>query len=288
VPRTILVLISLVALVSACGGTSSSGAGKKNVVAAFYPLAWATERVGGDEVEVRNLTRPGVEPHDVELSPRDVEEVRSADIVFYLGSGFQPAIEDAVEGAAGETINLLEGGRLIRPEEAEGELTADPHVWLDPVRYSEMVREIADALGHSGHTPPLVEDLQELDAEYREGLENCRRREIVTTHAAFGYLAQRYGLEQIPLTGLSPETEPTPRDLERLVDRVRESGAKTIFFETLVSPRLAETVARETGAKTDVLNPLEGLSGEELRRGENYLSVMRENLASLRRALTCR
>lgn len=264
------------------------GAGKKDVVAAFYPLAWATERVGGDEVEVRNLTRPGVEPHDVELSPRDVEEVRSADIVFYLGAGFQPAIEDAVEGAEGETINLLEGGRLIRPEEAEGELTADPHVWLDPVRYSEMVREIADALGHSGHTPPLVEDLQELDAEYREGLENCRRREIVTTHAAFGYLAQRYGLEQIPLTGLSPETEPTPRDLERLVDRVRESGAKTIFFETLVSPRLAETVARETGAKTDVLDPLEGLSGQELRRGENYLSVMRENLTSLRRALNCR
>lgn len=287
-PRTILVLISLLALVSACGGASSSGAGKKDVVAAFYPLAWATARVGGDEVEVRNLTRPGVEPHDVELSPRDVEEVRSADIVFYLGSGFQPAIEDAVEGAEGETINLLEGGRLIRPEEAEGELTADPHVWLDPVRYSEMVREIADALGHSGHTPPLVEDVQELDAEYREGLENCRRREIVTTHAAFGYLAQRYGLEQIPLTGLSPETEPTPRDLERLVDRVRESGAKTIFFETLVSPRLAETVARETGAKTDVLDPLEGLSGQELRRGENYLSVMRENLTSLRRALNCR
>jgi zinc transport system substrate-binding protein len=285
--RTVLVLIFAFAL-TACGGSDSGGDGKTRVDAAFYPLAWAAERVGGEDVEVRNLTNPGVEPHDVELSAKDVEDIRSADIVLYLGSGFQPAVEEAIDGAEGETIDLLEGSRLLHPEEAEGELTADPHVWLDPVRYSEIVQTIAEALGHTGHKPPLVDDLQELDTEYREGLASCERREIVTTHTAFGYLAQRYNLEQIPLTGLSPETEPTPRDLERTVQHVRDSGAKTIFFETLVSPRLAETVARETGAETAVLNPLEGLSDDELRRGENYLSVMRENLASLRRALNCR
>lgn len=285
--RTVLVLIFALAL-TACGSSGSAGGDDRTRVdAAFYPLAWAAERVGRKDVEVRNLTRPGVEPHDVELSPKDVEDVRSADLVLYLGSGFQPAVEEAVEGADGKTIDLLQGRRLLRPEEAEGELTADPHVWLDPVRYSEIVQAIAAALGHSGHTPPLVDDLRELDSEFREGLATCKRKEIVTTHAAFGYLAERYGLEQIPLTGLSPETEPTPRDLERIVDHVRDSGARTIFFETLVSPRLAETVARETGATTDVLNPLEGLSDDELRRGENYLSVMRENLASLRRALNC-
>jgi zinc transport system substrate-binding protein len=285
--RTVLVLIFALAL-TACGGSGSPGGDRTTVDAAFYPLAWAAEQVGGKDVEVRNLTQPGVEPHDVELSPRDVENVRSADIVLYLGSGFQPAMEEAVDGAEGETIDLLQGLQLLRPEEAEGELTADPHVWLDPVRYSEIVQTIAEALGHSGHAPPLVEDLKDLDTEFREGLANCQRKEIVTTHASFGYLAQRYGLEQIPLTGLSPEAEPTPRDLERTVDRVRASGATTIFFETLISPRLAETVARETGAKTDVLNPLEGLSDAELGRGENYLSVMRENLGSLRRALNCR
>jgi zinc transport system substrate-binding protein len=285
--RTVLVLISALAL-TACGGSGSAGGDKTKVDAAFYPLAWAAERVGGKDVEVRNLTQPGVEPHDVELSPRDVEDIRSADIVLYLGSGFQPAMEEAVDGAEGETIDLLQGLQLRRPEEAEGKLTADPHVWLDPLRYAEIVQTIADELGHSGHTPPLVEDLKDLDTEFREGLATCERREIVTTHASFGYLAQRYGLEQIPLTGLSPEAEPTPRDLERTVDQVRESGATTIFFETLISPRIAEAVAREMGAKTDVLNPLEGLSDEELRRGETYLSVMRENLASLRRALSCR
>jgi zinc transport system substrate-binding protein len=285
--RTVLVLIFILSL-TACGGSGSSSDHRTTVEAAFYPLAWAAERVGGDAVEVRNLTKPGVEPHDVELGPRDVEDIRSADVVLYLGSGFQPAVEDAVEGAGGTTVDLLEGEELLRPAEAQGELEADPHVWLDPKRYADMVRTIAETLGRPEDAAPLVEDLEALDADYRAGLADCARRQIVTAHTAFGYLARRYDLEQNSLTGLSPEAEPTPRDLERLVEQVRDSGATTIFFESLVSPRLAETVARETGARTDSLNPLEGLDDEELRRGDDYLSVMRENLASLRRALDCR
>jgi zinc transport system substrate-binding protein len=288
VSRTVLVLICTLAL-AACGGSGASGhSGRKDVVAAFYPLAWAAERVGGDSVDVHNLTPPGTEPHDVELSPRDVGRIRSADLVLYLNSGFQPGVEDAVKGASGKTIDLLAGQRLARPADAEGELEADPHVWLDPVRYAEMVRKIAVALGRPRSADELVARLHALDREYRRGLAHCRRREIVTTHAAFGYLARRYDLEQIPLTGLSPEAEPTPRDLEGIVQHVRKSHASTIFFETLISPRLAETVARETGARTDVLDPLEGLSQDELDRGADYLSVMRTNLAALRRALDCR
>jgi zinc transport system substrate-binding protein len=285
--RTVLVLICIL-LLTACGGSDSSGDDRTTVAAAFYPLAWAAERVGGNAVEVRNLTKPGVEPHDVELGPREVEDLRSADVVLYLGSGFQPAVEDAVEGAEGTAIDLLEGEELLRPAEAQGELQADPHVWLDPVRYARMVRTLAETLGRTEEAAPLVEDLEALDTDYRNGLADCARRQIVAAHAAFGYLARRYDLEQISLTGLAPEAESTPRDLERLVDEVRDSGATTIFFESLVSPRLAETVARETGARTDALNPLEGLDDEELRRGDDYLSVMRENLASLRRALDCR
>ena len=266
-----------------CGGGEGGDGNRTSVVAGFYPLAFAAERIGGARVEVTNLTPPGSEPHDVELSARDVERVRSADVVLYLGEGFQPPLEEAVDGAGGRAVELLDGLPLL---ENGGEV--DPHVWLDPLRYERMVGRIGRVLGTPGRAGALRQAVHELDREYRRSLRSCARREIVTSHAAFGYLADRYGLEQIAVTGLSPEAEPTPRELERTVDEARATGATTIFFETLVSPRLAETVARETGARTAVLNPLEGLTDDELEAGEDYLSVMRSNLAGLREALGCR
>jgi zinc transport system substrate-binding protein len=164
----------------------------------------------------------------------------------------------------------------------------DPHVWLDPLRYAEQARRIGDILNRQQSAARFAERLRKLDADFRRGLARCTRREIVTSHAAFHYLADRYELEQIGLTGVSPEAEPTARDLEAIVDEVESTGATTIFFETLISPRLAETVARETGARTAVLNPVEGLTEDEVAAGEDYFSVMRENLATLRQALGCR
>jgi zinc transport system substrate-binding protein len=281
--RVVLILVFSVAFLAACGSDGGTADGRVSVAAAFYPLAYAAEQIGGDQVEVRNLTPPGTEPHDVELSARDVERIRSADVVLYLGSGFQPGFERAVEGANGKAIDLLEGWHLLASEEG-----VDPHLWLDPLRYAEQARRIGDVLGRRESAPGLAERPRKLDADFQRGLARCARREIVTSHAAFHYLADRYGLEQIGLTGVSPEAEPTARDLEAIVDEVESTGATTIFFETLVSPRLAETVARETGAKTAVLNPLEGLSQEEVDQGEDYFSVMRENLGALRKALGCR
>jgi zinc transport system substrate-binding protein len=280
--RVVLILIVLLVLVAGCSEDEQADDGRVSVTAAFYPLAYAAEQIGGDEVAVRNLIPPGAEPHDVELSARDVERIRSADLVLYLGSGFQPNFERAVEGAAGDTLDLLEGLQLLSGEEG-----VDPHVWLDPLRYEQQARLVGDALGRADSADRFGARLRGLDADFRRGLAHCDRKEIVTSHAAFGYLADRYGLEQIALTGLTPEAEPTARDLERLIDEVERSGATTVFFETLVSPRLAETVAREAGAETAVLNPLEGLSEEELEAGEDYFSVMRENLATLRKALGC-
>jgi zinc transport system substrate-binding protein len=294
--KRIILILTLVALVAGCGGSASSG-GRTDIVAAFYPLAFAAERVGGNAVSVTNLTPPGAEPHDVELSARDVERVRSADFVFYLGSGFQPALERAVEGASGKAVDALGGLDLHEGDghegnehagDAESDASVDPHVWLDPVRYAKVVGRIGGALGRPQAARAMRDELEQLDAQFRTGLRTCARHEIVTSHAAFGYLAERYGLEEIALTGLSPEAEPSPRELERVVREVREHGATTVFFETLVSPRLAVTVARETGAHTAVLNPLEGLTEDELERGEDYFSIMRANLAALRKALGCR
>ena len=294
IARIVLIIVAL-ALAAGCGGDEGGEEGLE-VVAAFYPLAYAADRVGGAEIDVRNLTPPGAEPHDVELTARDVERVRRADLVLYLGGGFQPALEDAVAEAEGDALDLLDGLRLLRAEdhaehgeeEDENEETSDPHVWLDPLRYATIVERVARELDRAEAAESVVRELRQLDREFRRGVADCARRELVTSHAAFAYLAQRYRLKQIAISGLSPESEPAPRDLEEIIEHVEESGARTIFFETLVSPRIAETVARETGAETAVLNPLEGLTEDEVESGANYFSVMRQNLAALRAALGCR
>ncbi len=280
-----LVFLMSVAL-AGCGGSQSDD--RETVVAAFYPLAWAAEEIGGDELDVVNLTPPGAEPHDLELTPRDVEEIRDADVVLFLDRGFQPALERALEDRSGASIDLLSGRELASAPEGEEELPFDPHVWLDPSRFAAMASAIGTQLDREGAGDRLAARLRALDEELEARLASCARHEIVTSHAAFGYLARRYGLEQIALTGISPEAEPSPGDLERLIEEVEKSDATTVFFETLVSPRLAQTVAREAGAETAVLDPLEGLTPEALAAGDDYMSVMRRNLAALRKALGCR
>jgi zinc transport system substrate-binding protein len=275
------------ALTAGCGGESKPSGGT-SVVAAFYPLAFLAEQAGGRGVDVTDLTPPGAEPHDLELTPRDVGAVRDADLVLYIGRGFQPGLEQAVAERDGRSVDLLAGQRLATGPGEDGSPALDPHVWLDPVRFARMARVTADALGNQAAADGLVARLHALDAEYRRGLRSCERRQIVTSHAAFGYLARRYGLRQVALTGISPEAEPSPKDLQRLVEQVRALGATTVFFETLVSPRLAETVAREAGVRTAVLNPIEGLTEDEVTARDDYVTLMRSNLAALRKALGCR
>ena len=237
-------------------GMSKSG-GETQVVAAFYPLAYAAQQIGGDKLSVSNLTPAGAEPHDLEVSPRDVATVRAADLVLLLGHGFQPQLERASHGSAGKVLMLLDTPGLERFS------NGDPHVWLDPLRYALLVKAIGNALHEPAAAGRLVARLRALDRKYRSRLAHCARREIVTSHAAFAYLGQRYGLRQIAIEGLNPEGEPAPRELAHVVDLVRQKGVTTVYFETLVSPKLARTVARETGARTAVLDPIEGLTPDE-------------------------
>ena len=276
----IFVIGSAVAALGCGGAPASSENDATLVAAAFYPLAFAAEELAPPGTQIENVTAAGAEPHDVELSARDVERIRGADLVLYLGGGFQPALEEAVEGLdERRAIDLLATGEPIG---------ADPHVWLDPLRYASIAERIASALGRASAADGFVDRLAELDRSFERGLGNCKRREIVTSHAAFAYVADRYRLEQIAISGLAPEAEPTPQALEALVAEVRRSGATTVFFEPLVSPKLAETVAREADIEIATLDPLEGLSEERLAAGENYFTVMRENLSALRKALGCR
>jgi zinc transport system substrate-binding protein len=277
-----LLLIAIV--IAGCGGAA---AGRHAVVAAFYPLAFAAQQTGGPSLKVYNLTPPGAEPHDIELTPRDVARIQTAGVVLYLSHGFQPAVEQAVKGARGEKVDVLEGIGLRKGVGDEAGKT-DPHVWLDPVLFARIVRRIGSALGRPAGGNALARRVLALDGAYRSGLADCARRDFVTSHAAFGYLASRYHLHQIPITGIDPESEPSPARLRDLIALVRREHVTTVFFERLVSPKIAESVAREAGAKAEVLDPIEGLTPAEQARGYDYLDLMRQNLRSLREALGCR
>jgi zinc transport system substrate-binding protein len=261
------------------------------VVVGFYPLQFVADRVGGDRVNVMNLAQPGAEPHDLELSPRQVAGIADARLVLHL-RGFQPAVDEAVDQANAPALDVASVVPLLPGGDEPGSAT-DPHVWLDPTRLATIAGSVADRLagldpagadGYRERAQALVTDLTTLDHEYVDGLRQCVRREIVVSHAAFGYLADRYGLRQVAITGISPDTEPTPHQIVAAATEARGAGATTIFFEALVSPDVARTVAETAGAGTAVLDPVEGLQPGSTG---DYLSVMRANLATLRTALSC-
>jgi len=294
---TLTVILAMAASACSSGGSSGND-GKLKVVAGFYPLAEAATKVGAGLVDVQNLTPPGVEPHDLELTPGEIADIQSADVVLYLSHGFAPAVEQAVADAQGTTVDLLEGMSLKPgvPEKGEEGEAPDPHVWLDPVLYQQLVDRAeqalaqvrpADASTFETNATEFKAQLGGLDDEYRSGLTGCSREVIVTSHAAFGYLSARYGLTQEPISGISPDAEPSPDRLAELAQLVRRDGVTTIFTEELVSPKVAETLANEVGVATAVLNPLEGLTGQELSAGQDYVSVMRSNLHTLEQALGC-
>jgi len=265
-------------------------------VTALYPLAYVAQEVGGDAVTVETLTRPGVEPHDLELTPRDVGELADADLAVHL-AGFQPAVDSALETQGDvPAYDVSADARLMAAPAADSdEARRDPHFWLDPLRLADVADGVAREIGKvaPGSAPEveanaarLRSELEALDRELRDGLDDCVSTDLVTTHAAFGYLADRYGLSQVALSGLSPDHEPSAADLARVADFVETRDVRTVYTEVLVSPAAAETIARETGARTALLDPVEGL--DESSAGDDYASVMRANLATLRAGQPCR
>jgi zinc transport system substrate-binding protein len=286
-------LLASALLVSGCGARANGG-GKPKVTAAFYPLAWLAAQVGGPGITVQNLTRPGAEPHDLELTPRQVIDVGESTLTFYI-KGVQPAVDKAVRQHARH--HSLDAESIVptlpAPQDEAGNGATDPHLWLDPVRFATVATALGDRLarldaanaaGYRSRAAQVVTRLAALDQEFHAGLRKCARKEIVTGHSAFGYLAQRYGLQQVGVSGLDPESEPSPRRIAELTTLIRRTGATTVFTETLTSPKTAATLAREAGVRTEVLDPAEGV-----RPGshDDYFSIMRRDLATLRPALGC-
>jgi zinc transport system substrate-binding protein len=317
-----LALIALVTssglILSGCGSSeeNSTATSSIKVVAAMYPLEFVATAIGGDLVSVENFTPPGVEPHDLELTPSQVVTLDDADLLLFI-SGFQPALEEAAQQSApADSLDLLsvKGLNLLTATEdghdhghgegekhsdesdeeahSDEEMINDPHVWLDPERLIVVAKAVASKFSEvdpansekfESNLASFVTKLEDLDKKFVSGLGSCERNLIVTSHAAFGYLADAYGLTQEAISGLSPESEPTPKRLNEIGKEAKADGTTTIFFETLASPKVAQTLADDLNIEAAILDPIEGIS-----EGQTYFSIMESNLKALQKALNCK
>ncbi|MGW7044349.1 metal ABC transporter substrate-binding protein [Streptomyces avermitilis] len=310
IPGTAVAAATLLGLgtLSACSDSSAAdgrNGGKLDVVASFYPMQYLAEQIGGKHVRVTSLTQPGQEPHDLEISAQQTVQLEKSDAVLYL-KNLQPAVDDAVAQSGVRTkidaasLTTLEkhgnevGGHAAAHDDTKGEESGgtDPHIWLDPVKYSEVAQGVGKALekadpkhaaDYRKNTAALVEKLDGLNTRYADGLKNTRTKVFITTHAAFGYVAERYGLTEEAISGLDPESEPSGNRVKELEKMARADGVSTVFYETLVSDKTAKTVAKDSRLRTDVLDPIEGIT--EKSRGTDYFQVMESNLKALRTAL---
>jgi len=308
----ILLLAAVIAtgIVVALRNNSPASQDRLTVSATYYPLYEFAKQVGGNKIRVINMTPAGSEPHDYEPAARALADAQQTDVFIYNGGRFEPWTDGFLRDYTNTAVRASDGIGLTKihhddhPEDKDADEHGhdnrdgqDPHFWLDPIHAQQIVANIRDGLiradpQHKAHyterATAYSAALQQLDTDFRSGLANCEQDAIITAHQAFGYMAQRYGFTMEAIAGLSPEEEPSAARLAELSDMVTSEGIRYVFFESLVSPRLADTIAQETGAETLVLNPIEGLSNEDQKQGKDYLSVQRENLANLRAALACR
>lgn len=303
-------------LAYAAGTEDTSSEKKLNVMASFYPMYDFATKVGGDKVEVTNMVPAGTEPHDWEPAATDVKNLEEADVFIYNGAGMEHWTEDVMGALDNKELKVVEASRGLTllegkeedeeetedsssdsdasDESTDSEITYDPHVWLDPLNAKAEMENIKNAFVEADpdnkdyyeqNYETYAEKFDQLDKEYKDGLADTKSKDLITSHEAFGYLCQAYGLNQVGIEGLSPDSEPDASRMNEIIKFAKENNVKTIFFEELVSPKVSETIADEIGAKTAVLNPLEGLTDDEISAGEDYFSVMESNLKTIEDAL---
>lgn len=296
-----LILTTIVILFfSSCGVKDSNkieNSNKLNVYTSFYAMYDFTSKIGGDKINIKNLVPSGIEPHDYEPSPSDIANLEKADILIYNGAGMEGWIDKVLDSLNNKNLVIVEtskGLKLIENTNTDEDLKYDPHVWLNPQNAKKQMEIIKDALvskdpqNKEYYEKNYVENakkIDELDKEYKDAVSKFKTKDIVVSHSAFGYLCDAYNLNQIAIEGLLADAEPTPSKMAQIVKFAKENNIKYIFFEDLISPKVAQAIAREINAKTAVLNPFEGLKDEDIKAGKEYFSVMRENLKILKEAL---
>ena len=294
-----IVFVGVLALIVNNIYKPSAQSNKLQISASFYPLYYFTQQIGGDKVNVSNITPAGAEPHDYEPTAQDIANIEKSKLLVLDGTGLEAwgnSIKQNLNPK--DTAVLTVGDGIINQKVMEdGQEVTDPHIWQSPPLVKKIVDKITKALiqidpanssYYQTNADTLKAKLDDLDNQYKQGLANCAEKNIITSHAAFGYLATTYGLNQVSIAGLSPDAEPSPQQLADIVKFAKANNVKYIFFESLVSPKLSDTIATEVGAKTLVLNPIEGLTPDEIAQGNNYFTEMQKNLTNLRLALQCK
>ena len=306
--KIFIILFPILSLfISACTGASIQPTNKDtlNVVTSFYPLYEIAKKVGAEHVNVLNMVPAGSEPHDYEPTPSDIINLNKADLILYNGGGMEPWSDRIIPDLQKNGIQALNLSDLLKnnilkntsADASEGEyLPYDPHIWMDPTNYMKEAQIITEKLieidpnhqeDYRKNSQNFIGEIQILDQDYQNGLKKCTLNSFITNHAAFAYLANRYQLEMIPIAGVSPDSEPSPQTMAEVVKMIQQKNIHYILTESLMNPKVADTLASETGAKTLVLNPLEGLTDTEIANGKNYIEVMKDNLKNLRIALEC-
>ncbi len=301
VPFIVVLVIAgaLIALKAVVEPKVSLDLEKKSVNTSFYPLYFFTTEIGGDKVQVTNITPAGAEPHDYDPTPQEIAGIESSPLLILNGANLEAwgsRITEELEGK-GKVVVIAGEDLADQKIEEDGEIIRDPHVWLSPVLAKKEADKILDGLKkvdpenssfYERNAANLKIKLDKLDNDYKQGLKSCKRKDIVTSHAAFSYLGGAYGLSQVTVTGISPDEEPSSKQLAEVSKLAKAGNVKYIFFESLVSPKLSETIADEIGAQTLVLDPIEGVSPEDMQAGRNYITIMEDNLKNLKIALECK
>lgn len=283
------IILALMLILTGCGSAPVKTSNKPQIYTSFYAIYDFASKIGGDKVEIHNLVPSGTEPHDWEPSSKDMLNLNSADVLFYNGLGMESWI-DKVKGAVnGEKPKYVE---LSAPFE---NTKNDPHIWLDPKNVIIMSQEICDTLStldpsneayYKQNLTTFTEQLNKLDNDFKTQLSNIASKKIVVSHEAYSYLCSAYGLEQTSIDGISADSEPSPAKMKEIADYIKANHIKYIFFEELVSPKIAQSLADETGVQLLPLNPFEGLEQEDIDNGADYISVMEDNLKNLVTALS--
>lgn len=299
--------LAILFIMVGCGNQEATkDSTKLQIVTSFYPMYDFTQNVAGDNAEVSVLMKAGTEPHDYEPSAKDIAKIADSDVFVYNSKEMETWVSSVLTNIdtkktvvvdASQGIDLLEGNHSDDETEAEHEGHShahDPHIWLDPVLAQKQVDTIKEGIikadtknkeTYEKNALAYKEKLAALNEKFEMGLKNAKNRTFVTQHAAFAYLANRYDLEQVAIAGLSPDQEPSPAKLAELNDFIKENNIKIIYFAETASPKIAKTVANETGAKLEVLSPIEGITQEELEKGVDYIKVMEKNLEALEKAI---
>ncbi len=299
----IILLVLLVILISKItlrqsSIIQSSKDGKLNVAASFYPIYFFASQIGGDKAHVFNITSPTAEPHDFGPTTQTIVKIHDSNLLIINGGNLEPWSQKLQDQLSGSKVKIvIAGAGLTNNEMVEnGQKIQDPHIWLDPLLAKKEAGKILagfkeadpkDAAYFEKNAELFYSRLDSLDKEYRDGLKNCNKKDFVTAHAAFGYVAAQYGINQVAISGVTPDEEPSSQKMAEIADLVRKENIKIIFFEKLVSSKLSQTIAAETGAKTLVLDPIEGITKDEMAKGQDYFSLMRNNLNNLMKALEC-